>query len=374
MNKYVKEKGKKVFAILRGCPGLGRVISGIEIVKTLRDDYYCETRLFTYYNGENLAQKFGFNNEIIGDINKSGLTDIGILPVSQIGAELIRRIVNWNPDIVLIDGEPLLTKALCMVFPRKKVITLVNSCDIENPQTPLSNNLYFRDCFLSSGITICHGFSFPSKMYYYPDNKLFYINTILRKEIIEMKPLNIPNTNRRISCILGGGTKNATESFFTYTLDIGKKVITLADYLEDINIDIYANDDIIAELLLKDLSNSKIHVYKDYCTAEDMYLNTNLVICRSGRNTVSELLYLNLPALLISAGDDFRGKEQKYNIKKAESLSSGQVSGFDMSLPLYELAKIVKNKINNKEIIENKFEPGNKYLIKILEEFLSEND
>ena len=173
---------------------------------------------------------------------------------------------------------------------------------------------------------------------------------------------------------MGGGTKNATESFFTYTLDIGKKVITLADYLEDINIDIYANDDIIAELLLKDLSNSKIHVYKDYCTAEDMYLNTNLVICRSGRNTVSELLYLNLPALLISAGDDFRGKEQKYNIKKAESLSNGQVSGFDMSLPLYELAKIVKNKINNKEIIENKFEPGNKYLIKILEEFLSEND
>lgn len=105
-----------------------------------------------------------------------------------------------------------------------------------------------------------------------------------------------------------------------------------------------------------------------------MYLNTNLVICRSGRNTVSELLYLNMPALLISAGDDFRGREQKYNIMKAESLSNGQITGFDISLTSYDLAQVVKNKINNRQVIENQFEPGNKHLINILKGLLTIND
>lgn len=262
MNGISKKKNnKKIFAILRGCPGLGRIVSGLETLRILRDVYYCETRLFTYYTGIGLAQKMGFKNENIGDINNSSLTDIGILPVSQIGAELIRRITDWNPDIVIIDGEPLVTKALCMVFPREKVVTLVNSCDIENPHTPLSNNLYFRDCYLSCGITICHGFSSPSKRYNYINNKLFYINTILRNSIIKMKPIHKTNKNIRISCILGGGTKNSTESFFKYTLEIGKKVISLLDYLVDVNIDIYANDDIIAEFLLNNAQKTKSFIY-----------------------------------------------------------------------------------------------------------------
>ena len=367
----------KAYAVLRGFPGLGRVMSGMEILRMLRDEYGYETRLFTYFNGEPLANSMEFEIEKIGQLDQESLTSIGILPVGPLGANLIKSIIEWNPDIVIVDGEPLLIKTLSMVFPVEKIVALVNPCDIENLHTPISNNIFFRDSYLSSGITICHGFSCPQKTYNYHNNKLYYINTILSNSILKIKEnrkCQLKSRPKRISCVLGGGTKNAPSTMFLSTIEIGKKVIESADYLDEFCIDLFTNDDEIANELDKHIKKDNVKIHREYCSSEELYMHTDIVICRSGRNTVSELIYLGIPALLISAGSDFRGKEQMHNIIQAERLSGGTISGFDGTMSALSLSHIIKDKIKSNKINNCQFIPGNEQLKRILKEFLTQND
>ena len=50
----------------------------------------------------------------------------------KISSEIINDILNWKPDIVIIDGEPLLTKLLCLCYDKDKIITLLNPVLMEN--------------------------------------------------------------------------------------------------------------------------------------------------------------------------------------------------------------------------------------------------
>lgn len=367
----------KVYAVLRGFPGLGRVMSGMEMLRMFRDEYGYETRLFTYFNGEALSHSMGFEIESVGQLDQESLTSIGILPVGPLGANLIKSIIEWNPDIVIVDGEPLLIKTLSMVYPAEKIVALVNPCDIENLHTPLSNNLFFRDCYLSSGITICHGFSCPQKQYKHQNNKLYYINTILSNSIFKIKEIRKcrPKSQyKRLSCVLGGGTKNAPSTLFSSTIAIGKKVIEAADYLNDFCIDLFTNNDEIADELYKYTRNNNVKIYREYCPNDELYTQADIVICRSGRNTVSELIYLGIPTLLISAGNDFRGKEQIYNIFQAERLSGGTISGFDNTMSAQSLSHMIKEKLSSNMPNDSHFTPGNEQMKIILKEFLTQND
>ena len=74
----------KAYAVLRGFPGLGRVMSGMEILRMLRDDYGYETRLFTYFNGEPLANSMEFEIDkiaptlVISGVENGGQTSGGV--------------------------------------------------------------------------------------------------------------------------------------------------------------------------------------------------------------------------------------------------------------------------------------------------------
>ena len=52
-----------VLGILRGFPGLGRVVSGTAILETLRDEYNCNIEIISYLQGQNFHEKRGHVKE-----------------------------------------------------------------------------------------------------------------------------------------------------------------------------------------------------------------------------------------------------------------------------------------------------------------------
>ena len=55
-----------------------------------------------------------------------------------------------------------------------------------------------------------------------------------------------------------------------------------------------------------------------FIPAEQYYCNAGLVITRSGRNTLSELAYLGIPAISFVSGCSYRKIEQTNNINDFE--------------------------------------------------------
>ena len=53
---------KKILGIFRGFPGLGRVVSGVSLLETLRDEYgYC-IDIISYLQGNRYLELKGYEN------------------------------------------------------------------------------------------------------------------------------------------------------------------------------------------------------------------------------------------------------------------------------------------------------------------------
>lgn len=50
---------KKVMGIFRGFPGLGRVVSGVTLLETLRDEYGCSIEIISYLQGNHYLELKG---------------------------------------------------------------------------------------------------------------------------------------------------------------------------------------------------------------------------------------------------------------------------------------------------------------------------
>ena len=94
----------------------------------------------------------------------------------------------------------------------------------------------------------------------------------------------------------------------------------MADYFSDYEIHIYCSCDVVE---LNNLLNPRnVFIHKNIEKCEHYYLDSKLIISRAGRNTISELLCLEIPSIIIPAGDDFRAKEQAVNSEQAKKANS----------------------------------------------------
>lgn len=355
----------KIFGVFRGFPGLGRVVSGIEIMRRFRDEYDCEIILYTYMQGIGIAKDNGFDSVLSNEqIESETITSIGINPVSSLGAKLLMKIIDEKPELVVIDGEPLLIHALSLSFPKEKILSLLNPYDVENPFLPISSTNYFKNCYMSAGTVVVHGLWNIQKPIDYRGD-YYSIGTILRNNIINMKSAG--NINKDIVCILGGGTKNSSHGFYKSTIEIGSKMIQIAENMPNKIVRIYTNDEKITNDLLKMSSSSNVRIYSNFVKPEEMYSNASMVICRAGRNSTSELLYLGIPAILIATGNDFRAKEQEANIEKICKMSCGQIHKLLYSDNVKKFMDKISILESNSEL-SNVFEPGNKALLNILKD------
>jgi len=349
----------KIAGIFRGFPGLGRVVSGVELITHFKDHYNADIRVFSYLQGEKYLNQKGFaaNHSVC----EHDFSSIGIIPVSAYGEFIFNQIEDFNPDIVIIDGEPLILQSLRVVYPNLKIVALLNPFDVHNPYNQSSSSLIFNDMYSKASLAIVHGFWKLEKPYKY--NEFLSINTIIRKEVLSIKPTF---SNNKICCILGGGTVNSKIEFQEKSIAIAYKCIQLADIFNNFEFHIYcSNRQIYNEVIKKHIpSNTFIHANIEDCN--EYYSNSKLIIARAGRNTISEVLYLDIPTIVIPTGCKFRSKEQKTNAEIVETISSNKIVNINEDIEINDLIKQCEILLNIENQMSSKWIPGNDKAIELI--------
>lgn len=348
---------KKILGIFRGFPGLGRVVSGVSLLETLQKDHNCEVEIITYLQGNEYLASKGLQGGYT--ISHADYCSIGLLPTNKMGASIHCKVKSYNPDLVIIDGEPLILHSLRISNPTLKIVALMNPADVDNPQNDKEAMDYFNTLYQLSDLAIIHGLRTVEPQYSY--NNYISIKTILRTEILGIR--NNPSNN--IYCVLGGGTVNAEQSFIDSTVKIAKLCKATADYLPGYNMHIICSSSNICNTICSGKGNVFIH--REVMNATDFYTDACLVITRSGRNTLSELAYLGIPTISFISGCSYRQIEQKQNMEEMNSIG---ITTANLSDNPTEFAITCRFEIEKKHI-SSQFEPGNQTAINSILDLLN---
>ena len=71
---------KRILGIFRGFPGLGRVVAGVSLLETLRDNYGCDVRVISYLQGNKYLESRGYVN--LPEATPMDFCSIGLLPTN----------------------------------------------------------------------------------------------------------------------------------------------------------------------------------------------------------------------------------------------------------------------------------------------------
>lgn len=311
----------RIYGFFRGFPGLGRVVSGISILSMLKDMGH-EIKAYSYLQGVQALKEHSIDFLLEKQPTKNQVMAIGINPICEVAGEIISKICRDKPDMVIVDGEPLFISTLAMVYPRRKIISLLNPADLYNPALPVSTIKFYHSHYLAAGSAIVHGVDRDSIVLPDEDHKceILRTNTILRRDIIDAKL----SEGKEIVSILGGGSSNSSDNFWDSTITMGKQVIDAAKYLHSEQFVIYCNDSRVEAKLSEYMNSDNVRIVSEYTLPHVMYSTAKIVISRAGRNTISEILYLKLPAILMSSCGDFRSSEQEKNIDQACAFRGGR--------------------------------------------------
>ncbi len=330
-----------IVGIFRGFPGLGRVVSGTELLETLRDEYGCEAMAFSYLQGAIYLNARGMRQTI--SVPDNDICPLGILPTGFSAGSIVDAIRNIGPDCILIDGEPLLLQQMRICFPSIKIVTLLNPSDLDNAGIHESHIKYFRHLYSLADLTIVHGLRRICK----PDGfgKFVSTRTILRREIGDI----VRNPKNLICCVLGGGTVNADEDFLANTLAVATHCIRLMKRLQTFRSVIACGCEKVAkhvERLADGLEN--VEIRSDYISPKEFYGNAALVITRAGRNTLSELAFLGIPAIVFAVGSRFRSIEQSDNARRL----SGCVAKLSVDISEAELVSCAEQLLAEAPVVD----------------------
>ncbi len=345
----------RIYGIFRGFPGLGRVVSGIALLSELQSRGN-EVKAYSYLQGRHAIEAHGIDLIMEQQIPSNQIMPIGINPVSREAEKLIDIICDDDPDLVIVDGEPLFISTLSEVFPRQKVLALMNPSDLFNKSNPISSRVFFQKHYLSAGSAIVHGLSkkLPVSELNTYDCNVLYTNTIVRKDVLDIELLKRTN----IAVILGGGSVNSSIGFLNSTIEIACRVLEAAGYLSDEHFVIYCNDEHVAELVSRMPCPSNVDIIPTYTSPRKIYSSAKVVVCRAGRNTISEILCVNIPAVLMSSSGDVRSSEQDENIRVACAIDSNHIVKSDRGESGRSLSDLIERVMKSQKISYG-FVPGN---------------
>lgn len=352
----------KILGIFRGFPGLGRVIGGVSLLEEMRKIYGYKIKLISYLQGGKYLKSRGYSIDC--EVSPLDYCSIGLLPTNKMGAYIHSTIRDFNPDVVLIDGEPLIVQSLRISHPKLKICVLLNPADVENPSNEIEAMDFFNFMYANANLAIVHGLRIAKTEYQYPN--IVYIPTILRPEIASIK--NIPSNT--IYCLLGGGTVNTSNTFVSSSLDIVRLSLALAKDNHEYAVHIACSSDNIYDAVKQMDIPQNVVIHGDILSAEIYYKSASLIITRSGRNTLSELLYLDIPTISFITGDKYRSNEQKQNIA---SVNGSNIHYVSSDIPIAEFLSISRCLLNNKRVISKSFKPGNDIALECLQNLIRIN-
>lgn len=298
----------RILGIFRGFPGLGRVVAGVSLLEELRDQYGANIRMISYLQGNEYLKSKGYAD--LHEATPMDYCSIGLVPTNKMGAYIHTTIKEYTPDLILIDGEPLIVHSIKLSFPRMKIAVLLNPSDVDNSYNDKEAMDYFNSLYSMADVAIVHGLRKIRKPLFYDYKQFYSLNTILRREILKLK--NIPSKD--IYCILGGGTVNVSCQFTESSIRIGELCIKVAEELSEYRMHIVCSSANIYDALYRMSITDNVFLYKDIISPQYYYAHASLIITRSGRNTLSEIKYLDIPAITFVTGDRYRVVEQRQNV------------------------------------------------------------
>lgn len=343
----------KILGIFRGFPGLGRVVAGVSLLEEIHDRHGHEVKFISYLQGKKYLEEKGYID--IPDVSSADYCSIGLLPTNKFGVFIADTIKTFTPDLIVVDGEPLIVHSIKISFPNIKVIVLLNPSDVENPANDKEAMDFFNANYSMADLAIIHGLKDSVKT---PScyEEIISFPTILRREIIGLHPTEKSNN---IYCILGGGTINTGKDFIESTIRMGKIVKDLAVLTPEYKYHILCGSQNVYDLL-KEETPSNVSLYERILQPEEYYTKAVAIITRSGRNTLSELAYLGIPAIAFITGDKYRLEEQREN---TESLSSYNIMPMNIDSSAEEIAKCLRKSLNPNICSRAEFIPGNKNVL-----------
>ncbi|HPQ72069.1 MAG TPA: glycosyltransferase [bacterium] len=349
----------RVATILRGFPGLGRVVAGVEVTSVLRRLHNAQTRIYSYLNGWEYLKYF--HEHDCYRVDDQNISCIGIIPVSPGGEALLGEVCHWRPDVIVCDGEPLLVRSFRLTCPSATIIVLLNPFDVYNPINPFSSQLFFNDCYSNADIAIVHGLTSVKDTFGF--SHFHSIPTIVRSEILSLRKNG--EDRDHVVCILGGGSNTTDPQFAESSLKAALKCadVVLSTRSEPLHIFCGSND--ISRHLQKSIDDERLRIYGQIASAKELYARTKIAVARGGRNTLSEILYLGLPALAFATSAFYRGNEQSENINAVESLSGGRILPFTSSSSTEEIVLALAAAEDSSKT-STTWQPGNCFLNEIL--------
>lgn len=342
---------KKILGIFRGFPGLGRVVAGVSLLETLKDIYNCDVRIISYLQGNRFLETHGYT-----DLHEASTMDycsIGLLPTNKMGVFIHNSIRDFMPNIIIVDGEPLILQSIKISHPNIKIVALLNPSDVYNTANDKEAMEYFNALYSLSDLAIVHGLRHIENDSRY--KKLISINTIIRREIMTIK--NVPTNN--IYCVLGGGTINVGQQFEYSTLRIGELCQKVAALLPQYTMHIICSCQNVFSVLNESHYSDNVKLYENIIPSQRYYSNACLIITRSGRNTLSELSYLGIPAISFVSGCSYRKVEQANNIN---DLKIQTIASASLEITTDNFVELCLTMINKKT--DCHLQPGNDIAIK----------
>lgn len=148
--------GPRVAFILRGWPGLGRVMQGYSLAKLLLGLAPQQQQTFySSYSG------FKFLKEANEDVRELGTifpqkSWIGPFDNKEV-QEMVSYLIDSKPSAIVIDGEVTLLSVLSSLFVCP-IFALANPFDLYNQQLPVSLQSILRAFYVCADAVICGSF------------------------------------------------------------------------------------------------------------------------------------------------------------------------------------------------------------------------
>lgn len=319
--------GEHVVYILRGWPGLGRSMQGIclaNIFKNIqpnqRQKFYSSDRGYDYLIDNNYCVKRISTREPQPSI----LGSLG----NQTIYSLLENISNKPPSAIIVDGELNLLPVVRGSYDGP-IIALTNAYDLFNPYHSVGLRKIFLSYYSYCDHILIGALDGRKETLPLPEKfpQVTWVTPFVRPDFLDSHQKGSAKENGIYVAVVLGGGHSGFQSLKTINDNIIQAIIEVAKIWKDINFTIFGVDE--SDLKNSSLSNISLGAIQD-CSKG--ICSAHMVIARSGRNVLAEILTLKKSAILIASQssekqtDHFRSIEQSNNVRFATDIADNIVA------------------------------------------------
>lgn len=312
--------------LVRGYPGLGRVMGSVAFDDVLRSiDTVDHASIYaSYLSGYNYLVNAGHKTVTLYPDGYYYRPNAYCNPFGQEGRILVELIESFRPELVVVDGEPFCIDWLVDLL-GLPVIVLTHPSDLYNPH---SNDMaidLFRHYYSKASAVIAHGLArLPNGLSVLGSRaqRAIETNTLVRTRLAEVgEERRIcgvrKNQVTHVVGVLGGGSENVVASFRTSTRSLAEWLIDTCNSEGISKLTIFCSDhEICQHLDARRNGPTALELIPSQVDNTQVLVEADMIVGRSGRNLVSEMLALGTRSLMVTvaaeryrAGDQYRTGE-----------------------------------------------------------------